>query len=87
MNTNDSSYQCCHMLMSERFHLRTTVPFVTAHLEIFHCTHHPVILSGDYMRNFRHIVGVKIVCDYMENFQPGLKIEKRMNENYCFSPG
>ena len=23
--------------------LRTTVPFVTAHLEIFHCTHHPVI--------------------------------------------
>ena len=22
--------------------LRTTVPFVTAHLEIFHCTHHPV---------------------------------------------
>ena len=24
--------------------LRTTVPFVTAHLEIFHCMHHPVIL-------------------------------------------
>ena len=23
--------------------LRTTVTFVTAHLEIFHCTHHPVI--------------------------------------------
>ena len=26
-----------------KFHLRTTVPFVTAHPEIFHCTHHPVI--------------------------------------------
>ena len=24
-------------------HLRTTVPFVIAHLEIFHCTHHPII--------------------------------------------
>ena len=23
--------------------LRTTVHFVTSHLEIFHCTHHPVI--------------------------------------------
>ena len=30
-------------------HLRMTVPFVTAHLEIFHCTHHPVIpKSGLY---------------------------------------
>ena len=27
--------------------LRTTVPFVTAHLEIFHCTHHPVIPKSD----------------------------------------
>ena len=43
-----------------------------------------------------HTAGVKIICDYMENFSPGwnyciqrecLKIEKRMNGNYCFSPG
>ena len=27
--------------------LRTTVPFVTAHPEIFHCTHHPVIPDSD----------------------------------------
>ena len=28
-------------------HLRATVPFVTVHLEIFHCTHHPVIPKSD----------------------------------------
>ena len=33
--------QC--QLNSKTNHLRMTVPFVTAHLEIFHCTHHPVI--------------------------------------------
>ena len=32
--------------------LRTTVPFVTAHLEIFHCTHHPVILKSDLYFTF-----------------------------------
>ena len=30
-----------------QIHLRTTVPFVTVHLEIFHCTHHPVIPMSD----------------------------------------
>ena len=28
--------------------LRTTVPFVTADPEIFHCTHHPVIPDSDF---------------------------------------
>ena len=33
-------------------HLRTTVPFVTAHLEIFHCTHHPMIPKSDLYFTF-----------------------------------
>ena len=32
--------------------LRTTVPFVTAHLEIFHCMHYPVILESDMSFTF-----------------------------------
>ena len=32
--------------------LRTSVPFVTAHLEIFHCTHHPVIPKSDLYFTF-----------------------------------
>ena len=32
--------------------LGTTVPFVTAHLEIFHCTHHPVIPKSDLYFTF-----------------------------------
>ena len=32
--------------------LRTTVPFVTAHLEIFHCTHHPVIPQSNLYFTF-----------------------------------
>ena len=32
--------------------LRTTVPFVTAHLEIFHCTHHPVVPKSDLYFTF-----------------------------------
>ena len=32
--------------------LRTTMPFVTAHLEIFHCTHHPVIPKSDLYFTF-----------------------------------
>ena len=31
----------------QRSLLRTTVPFATVHLEIFHCTHHPVIPNSD----------------------------------------
>ena len=41
--------------VSDQFHviiLRTTVPFVTAHLEIFHCTHHPVISKSDLYFTF-----------------------------------
>ena len=34
------------------FILRTIVPFVTAHLEIFHCTHHPVIPKSDLYFTF-----------------------------------
>ena len=33
-------------------HLRTTMPFVTAHLEIFHCMHHPVIPKSDLYFTF-----------------------------------
>ena len=32
--------------------LRTTVPFIAAHLEIFHCTHHPVIPKSDLYFTF-----------------------------------
>ena len=32
--------------------LRTTVPFVSAHLEIFHCTHDPVISKSDLYFTF-----------------------------------
>ena len=32
--------------------LRTTVPFVTAHLEIFHCMYHPVIPESDLYFTF-----------------------------------
>ena len=32
--------------------LRTTMPFVTAHLEIFHCTCHPVIPKSDLYFTF-----------------------------------
>ena len=32
--------------------LGTTVPCATAHLEIFHCTHHPVIPKSDLYFSF-----------------------------------
>ena len=32
--------------------LRTTVPFVIAHLEIFHCKHNPVIPKSDLYFTF-----------------------------------
>ena len=32
--------------------LMTTMPFVTAHLEIFHCTHHSVIPKSDLYFTF-----------------------------------
>ena len=38
--------------LREAKHLRTTVPFVAAHLEIFHCTHHPVIPKSDLYFTF-----------------------------------
>ena len=31
--------------------LRMTVPFATAHLDIIHCTHHPVIYKSDLYLN------------------------------------
>ena len=36
--------------------LRMTVPFVTVHLEIFHCNHDPVIPKSDLYFNFCSIV-------------------------------
>ena len=48
--------QCSQVVDVEMFTfkslLRTTVPFVTAHLEIFHCTHHPVIPKSDLYFTF-----------------------------------
>ena len=41
-------FLCSHFLK----HLMTTVHFVTAHLEIFHCTHHPVIPKSDLYFTF-----------------------------------
>ena len=35
-----------------KHHLRMTVPFVTAHHEIFHHTHHPVIPKSDLYFTF-----------------------------------
>ena len=35
-----------------RLTLRMTMPFVTAHLEIFHCMHHPVIPKFDLYFTF-----------------------------------
>ena len=40
------------MTIYKEVQLRTTVPFVTADLEIFHCTHHPVILKSDLYFTF-----------------------------------
>ena len=33
--------------------LRTIMPFAAAHLEIFHCTHHPMIPKSDLYFTFR----------------------------------
>ena len=41
-----------HISVLKSLFLRTTVPFVTAHLEIFHCTHHPVIPKSDLYFTF-----------------------------------
>ena len=38
--------------------LRTTMPFVTALLEIFHCTHDPVILKSDLYFTFYSTLNV-----------------------------
>ena len=35
------------LILRFRVNLRTTVPFVTAHLEILHCTHQSVIPKSD----------------------------------------
>ena len=36
----------------DNLYLRTTMPLVTAHLEIFHYTHHPVVPKSDLYFNF-----------------------------------
>ena len=43
-----------HMELSEMETriLRTTMPSATAHLEIFHCRHHPVIPKSDLYFTF-----------------------------------
>ena len=38
--------------LGDTMSLRTTVPFVTARLEIFHCTHRPVIPESDLYFTF-----------------------------------
>ena len=41
-----------HNFLGRWYILRTTVPFVTAHLEIFHCTHHPGIPESELVFYF-----------------------------------
>ena len=41
-----------HSKDSEIILKSTAGPFVTAHLEIFHCTHHPVIPESDLYFTF-----------------------------------
>ena len=40
------------LVLTFHFNLRTTVPFATAHLEIFHCTHHSVIAKSNLYFTF-----------------------------------
>ena len=36
--------------------LRMTAPFLTVHLKIFHCTHHPVIPNSDFYFTFSSLL-------------------------------
>ena len=50
VNRSEPTFKSQHKvldLIAASSQLRTTVPFVTAHPEIFHCTHHPVIPDSD----------------------------------------
>ena len=40
------------LILTFHVNLRTTMPFVTAHLEIFHCTYHSVIPKSDLYSTF-----------------------------------
>ena len=40
------------LILTFHANLRTTVPFVAAHLEIFYCTHHSVIPKSDLYFTF-----------------------------------
>ena len=46
------------ILCLSRTTLRTTVPFATALLEIFHCTHHPVIPKSNLYFTFGSTLNV-----------------------------
>ena len=41
------------------------MPFVTAHLEVFHCTHHPVIPKSDLYFTF---------CSTLNAFSKNIKV-------------
>ena len=47
------------------------MPFVTAHLEIFHCTHHPVIPKSDLCFTFCTKICFSIL-DVSEMFVSGV---------------
>ena len=74
-------------------YLRTTVPFVTAHLEIFHSTHHPVIPKSDLYFTFcstlRTFIGVKtaaltfLMKQYSTSYSSHISYGKRFC-NDCF---
>ena len=74
--------------------LRTTVPFLTAHLEIFHCMHHPVIPNSDLYFTFSSTLNAlskrtskKLLMAYSITSRNGVNPSKplnRCNINICF---
>ena len=77
--------------------LRTTVPFVTAHLEISHCKHHPVIPEADLYSTFRSTLNAlsikehqgKLLMDYLialgNGMNPNMPLNGcEINVRFCF---
>ena len=52
LTAKPNQYPLLTALPNMPLNLRRTVPFVTAHLEVFHCTHHPVIPKSDLYFTF-----------------------------------
>ena len=56
------------LILTFDVNLRTTVPFVTAHLEVFHCTHHPVIPKSDLYFTFCSTLNALSVNGLFDSF-------------------